>query len=152
MRLDDGSAAETFARMVAALDGPADFVERHESYLPRAGVTRPCVAERDGFVVTMETREIGITAIHLGGGRRRATDLIDPAVGFSAVRPIGSPVAIGEPLALVHAASDADADAAIAALRRMIRIGDAAPPARDVVHHRIGHVAAAGAAGAGGDA
>jgi cytochrome c-type biogenesis protein CcmH/NrfG len=54
----------------------------------------------------------------------------------------------------VHAASDADADAAIAALRRMIRIGDAAPPARHVVHHRIGAVAAEGAAGenAGGDA
>jgi thymidine phosphorylase len=153
-RLDDGSASETFARMVAALDGPADFVERHESYLPRAGATRPCLAERDGFVVTMDTREIGITAIHLGGGRRRATDLIDPAVGFSAVRPVGSPIASGEPLALVHAASDADAGAAIAALRRMIRIGDAAPPTRHVVHHRIGHVAAAGAAGesAGGDA
>jgi thymidine phosphorylase len=145
-RLDDGSAAEIFARMVAALDGPADFVERHESYLPRAGVVRPCLAERDGFVAAMETREIGITAIHLGGGRRRATDLIDPAVGFSAVRPIGSPIAAGEPLALVHAASDADADAAIAALRRMIRIGDAAPPARDVVHHRIGAESAGGGA------
>jgi thymidine phosphorylase len=145
-RLDDGSAAEIFARMVAARDGPADFVERHESYLPRAGVVRPCLAERDGFVAAMETREIGITAIHLGGGRRRATDLIDPAVGFSAVRPIGSPIAAGEPLALVHAASDADADAAIAALRRMIRIGDAAPPARDVVHHRIGAESAGGGA------
>jgi thymidine phosphorylase len=146
MRLDDGSAAETFARMVAALGGPADFVERHESYLPRAGVVRPCLAERDGFIVAMETREIGITAIHLGGGRRRATDLIDPAVGLSAVRPIGSPMAIGDPIAVVHAASDADADAAIAALRRTIRISDAAPPAHHVVHHRIG------AESAGGDA
>jgi thymidine phosphorylase len=146
MRLDDGSAAETFARMVAALDGPADFIERHESYLPRAGVVRPCLAERDGFIAAMETREIGITAIHLGGGRRRATDLIDPAVGFSAVRPIGSPIAIGDPIALVHAASDADADAAIAALRRMIRIGDAVPPARHVVHHRIGAESAGGGA------
>jgi thymidine phosphorylase len=145
-RLDDGGAAETFARMVAALDGPADFVERHESYLPRAGVVRPCLAERDGFIAAMETREIGITAIHLGGGRRRATDLIDPAVGFSAVRPIGSPIAIGDPIAVVHAASDADADAAIAALRRMIRIGDAAPPARDVVHHRISAESAGGGA------
>ncbi|MDR3376337.1 MAG: thymidine phosphorylase, partial [Ancalomicrobiaceae bacterium] len=34
--LDDGRAAEIFARMVAALGGPADFVERSADYLPRA--------------------------------------------------------------------------------------------------------------------
>jgi thymidine phosphorylase len=137
-RLDDGSAAETFARMVAALDGPSDFLERHESYLPRAGVIRPCPAERSGFIAAMETREIGITAINLGGGRRRASDPIDPAVGLSAVRGIGSAVAVGEPLALVHAASEADAAAAIAALTRTIRIADAPPAARPVVRARIG--------------
>ena len=40
-RLDDGSAAETFSRMVAALGGPADFIERHPKHLPAAPVTRP---------------------------------------------------------------------------------------------------------------
>jgi len=137
-RLDDGSAAETFARMVAALDGPSNFLERHASYLPRAGVIKPCVAEESGFIATMETREIGITVINLGGGRRRASDPIDPAVGLSAVRGIGSRIAAGEPLAMVHAASEADAEAAIAALRRMIRIADAPPAVQPVVRARIG--------------
>jgi thymidine phosphorylase len=136
-RLDDGSAAEKFARMVAALGGPADFIGRHHAHLPRADVIRPCVAEASGFIAAMETREIGIAAIHLGGGRRRAHDAIDPAVGFSAVRAIGSPIAAGEPLAIVHAASEADADAAIAALRRAIRIADAPPAARAIVHARV---------------
>jgi thymidine phosphorylase len=137
-RLDDGSAAETFARMVAALDGPSDFLERHVSYLPRAGVIRPCVADESGFITAMETREIGITVINLGGGRRRASDPIDPAVGLSHVRGIGTKIAAGEPLAMVHAASEADAEAAIAALRRMIRIADAPPAVQPVVRARIG--------------
>src|SRR5213079_3587765 len=40
-RLADGSAAEVFARMVAALGGPADFIERHNVHLPLAYVVRP---------------------------------------------------------------------------------------------------------------
>jgi thymidine phosphorylase len=136
-RLEDGSAAETFARMVAALGGPTDFLERHDSYLPRAPVVRPCMAERSGFIATMETREIGIAAINLGGGRRRAGDRIDPAVGFAEVRGIGGAIAAGEPLAMVHAANEADAAAAIAALRQALAIGEALPSMPPVVHARI---------------
>ena len=53
-RLTDGSAAQAFARMVAALDGPADFIERHEHHLGRAPVIRACLAERAGFVAAMD--------------------------------------------------------------------------------------------------
>ena len=38
--LDSGRAAETFGRMVAALGGPADFVERSADHLPKAPVVR----------------------------------------------------------------------------------------------------------------
>jgi thymidine phosphorylase len=136
-RLEDGSAAEIFARMVAALGGPTDFLERHDSYLPRAPVVRPCLAERSGFIATMETRQIGIAAINLGGGRRHAGDGIDPAVGFAQVRGVGGAIAAGEPLAMVHAANEADAAAAIAALRQALAIAEALPSVPPVVHARI---------------
>ena len=44
--LDDGRAAEKFARMVAALGGPDDFLEHPGRYLARAPVIKPCTAER----------------------------------------------------------------------------------------------------------
>jgi thymidine phosphorylase len=136
-RLDDGSAAEVFARMVAALGGPTDFIDRHETYLPRAPVVRACLAERDGFVHKMATRNIGVAVINLGGGRRKTSDRIDHAVGFTEVRPLGHAIRKGEPLALVHAATEHHADAAIAVLRSHIGIADVAPPAQPVVHERI---------------
>jgi thymidine phosphorylase len=136
-RLTDGSAAQAFARMVAALNGPADFIERYEHDLGRAPVIRACLAERAGFIAAMETRQIGIAAIALGGGRRRAGDSIDPLVGFAGIRGIGSAVAAGEPLAFVHAANEEDATVAIASLRAAIRIADTAPPAQPVVRARI---------------
>ncbi len=114
--LDDGSALAHFARMVAALGGPADFVEKPQRYLAAAPVQRPALAARDGWISQVATRELGLLVIELGGGRRRATDRIDHRVGLSAVLGIGAQVHAGEPLAMVHAADEAAAQAAIVGL------------------------------------
>jgi len=135
--LDDGRAAERFARMVAALGGPADFLDRSGRSLGRAKVIKPCTAERAGHVVGMAAREVGIAVVGLGGGRSRADEAIDPAVGLSEVIPVGAAIEAGSPLCLVHAASEAAADQAIATLRAAIRIGDSAPAERPVVIARV---------------
>jgi thymidine phosphorylase len=136
-KLDDGSAAEVFGRMVAALGGPTDFVERHTTHLRAAPVIRECLAEHDGFVAAMTTRDIGVATINLGGGRRKASDPIDHAVGFTHVKSLGHAIRRGEPLALVHAANETDSDAAIAALRTHIRIADSAPAPQPIVRERV---------------
>lgn len=135
--LDDGRATETFARMVCALGGPKDFVDRPDRYLARAPVVKPCLSERDGFVVGMEARQIGLAVVTLGGGRQHADDAVDPSVGITDVIDIGAPIRAGEELCRVHAATEADADAAIAALQSSIRIGETSPPERPVVIGRV---------------
>jgi thymidine phosphorylase len=138
--LVDGRGAEIFARMVAALGGPTDIVERTAHHLPRAREVRACTAARAGMVAGMDARAVGLVVVSLGGGRRRASDTIDPAVGLSDVVGVGRTVAAGDPLALVYAADDAAADAAVAALRQAIRIEDMAPPVPPVIRARIdGH-------------
>ena len=127
--LADGRAAETFARMVSALGGPGDFLEHSARYLGRAPVVKACTAERSGHVAGMDARQVGIAVVELGGGRRHADDAIDTSVGLSEFVDVGRPIQRGEPLCLVHAASDADADEAIALIRRAVRIEEE-PPAR----------------------
>ena len=136
--LTDGRAAEVFGRMVAALGGPADFVEHAGRYLSGAAVIRPCTAERSGHVSGMNAREVGIAVVALGGGRAHADDAIDPSVGLSEMTDIGVPVRAGDPLCIVHAANEADADAAIALVRAAVRIDDARPAPRPVVMERVG--------------
>jgi thymidine phosphorylase len=126
--LDSGEAAERFARMVARLGGPRDVLARGDALLPRAPLQRPLPSPRDGVVAAMDTRAIGLAVVALGGGRARAGDAIDPRVGFSDVRTVGTRVARGEPLAIVHAASDGSADAALRSLQAAIRIADQATP------------------------
>jgi len=135
--LEDGRAAEKFARMVSALGGPDDFLDRPARYLEQAKIVRPCTAERPGTVIGMNAREVGLAVVGLGGGRTHADDAIDPSVGLSKMIDIGTEVQIGSPLCLVHAADDAAAEAGIEEVRRAILIGGPAPAPRPVVIDRI---------------
>lgn len=125
--LESGAAAERFARMVAALGGPADLLEHHQRLLPRAPVQRPIVSPHAGFIRTVDVRALGECVVDLGGGRRTADAVIDHAVGLSAVRGRGERVDQGEALAIVHARNPADADAAARRIHAAFRIGDRAP-------------------------
>jgi thymidine phosphorylase len=131
--LESGAAAERFARMVTALGGPGDLLEHPDRYLPQAPVCQPVYLGQAGVVTAIDARALGLAVVALGGGRRRATDKIDPAVGLSEVRGIGEAVGPDMPFAIVHAASAADAAAASGALKDAVTVaesGDAAAPAR----------------------
>ncbi|WP_312240921.1 thymidine phosphorylase, partial [Pantoea sp.] len=61
--LDNGQAAERFARMVAAQNGPADFIERIDSYLPAPMLSKAVWADRPGIVSAMDTRALGLAVV-----------------------------------------------------------------------------------------
>jgi thymidine phosphorylase len=126
-----GKAAEVFGRMVVALGGPADFVENPANYLPRAPVVRPVHAE--GVLAGLDTRAVGNAIIELGGGRRQVGEKLDLSVGFTQVAPVGSVLDSERPLAVVHAATEADAEAAAANLLAACRFGADAPGSRPVI-------------------
>ena len=135
--LDSGAAIERFAAMVRALGGPADLVEAPRRYLAVGPVTQAVAPARPGRVIAMDARAVGLTITGLGGNRAREDHAIDHSVGLTEIAPIGAEVGPDRPLALVHARTEADADAAAAALRAAIEVGDAAPPPRPVVAGRI---------------
>ncbi len=128
--LADGRAAERFARMVAALGGPADLIDRASVILPQAPVTRPVIAGYSGVVARIDTRAVGLAVVGLGGGRTRPADAVDPRVGFSALLPVGVTVEPDTPLGFVHAATADAADSAAGALSAAYLIADVAPPER----------------------
>ncbi|RZJ08745.1 MAG: thymidine phosphorylase [Rubrivivax sp.] len=136
--LDSGAAAEKFAMMVASLGGPTDLMERPEAYLSAAPVVKPVPAPRAGVVTAMSTRDLGVAIVELGGGRRKAGDAIDMRVGFSAVKPIGTRVAAGEPLALVHAADSAAGDRATASYLAAVALSDTDVAATPMVMAEVG--------------
>ena len=136
--LASGRAAETFGKMVAALGGPADVVENPAKHLEAAPVVRPVPAPTRGVIQAVDTRAVGIAVVDLGGGRARAGDRIDHAVGFTRLAGIGERVGGADaPLALVHGRTEAAADRAAAALGAAYAIGESLVEAAPVVRARI---------------
>lgn len=135
--LDNGKAAEIFGRMVAAQQGPSDFVERYDSYLPTATLSKPVYAEREGIVSAMDTRELGMAVVTLGGGRRRATDSIDYSVGLTDMARLGDRIDAKQPLAVIHANDEESWQQAADAVRGAMTLSDQAPEATPVVYKRI---------------
>ena len=131
--LDNGHALDVFGRMIAALSGPVDLASNPEKYLERAAVILPVLARRDGFIAAIDTRAVGMAVVGLGGGRLNAAAAIDHSVGLSEIAGLGTRLAAGELLAMVHARSRAEAHVAIAAVLDAITIGDAAPGASSCV-------------------
>ena len=135
--LDNGKAAEVFARMVAAQNGPVDFIERMDSYLPAPMLSKAVYADRAGIVSAMDTRALGMAVVSLGGGRQRASDSIDYSVGLSDMTTLGTKIDAQRPLAVIHAASEAQWQQAAEAVKAAITLSDSAPEETPVVYRRV---------------
>jgi thymidine phosphorylase len=135
--LDSGAAAERFVCMVVGLGGPSNLLSPRFTGLARAKVVLDVPAPRAGFVSAMDTRALGVVVVELGGGRRRASDVVDPRVGLSEVLCVGTRVDAGQPLLRVHAATRESAQAALARVAAAIRIADAAPRGKALIVERI---------------
>ncbi|MEQ9606197.1 MAG: thymidine phosphorylase, partial [Kiloniellaceae bacterium] len=73
----------------------------------------------------------------LGGGRRRVEDRVDPAVGFDDLVPLGQVVTAADPIAVVHAADEASAEAAAELLQKAFEIGQTDNDRFPIVRQRI---------------
>lgn len=125
--LENGRAAERFAKMVSALGGPADLLENPDKYLRVAPLIKGVLAPRSGFVAACDTRRVGMIVVALGGGRMRAADVIDFDVGLSDIVSRGTYVNAGDQLAIVHARTDEAVDMALREFEQAVTISDAAP-------------------------
>jgi thymidine phosphorylase len=133
-----GAAAERFDRMVAALGGPAGFLDGFERHLAAAPIVAEVPAPEAGFVTAIDTRALGLAVIELDGGRRSPSDRIDPAVGLDGLLGIGVHVDAGDPLARIHASDEAGRAAAARRVAGAYTLGPVPPEPGPLVLERIG--------------
>ncbi len=131
--LASGHAAERFARMVVALGGPSDLVERPRDHLPVAPIREPIAPVRPGTVREIDARALGLAIVRLGAGRTRPGAAIDPVVGLSDVAAPGESVGGDRPLCIVHARRPEDIARVRAEICDSFELGDAAANPAPVV-------------------
>ena len=135
--LESGAAAECFGRMVAAQGGPADFVDRWPDRLPSAPVMLEIPALADGFITAIDGQALGQAVVQLGGGRLQVGDRVNPSVGLSDLAGLGEEIGAGVPLGMVHAATEAQAEAAIEAVQAAYVMGEVALEEPPLIWKRI---------------
>ena len=134
--LTTGSAVEVLRQLIAAQGGDPAIVD-HPELLAHAPVQHDVLADREGVVTQVEPRALGRVIIELGGGRREVTDSVRPDVGLEVFAKPGARVRRGDRLAVVHARTQAAADAAEPGVRAAIAIGDAAVPPLPLIAWRV---------------
>jgi thymidine phosphorylase len=95
--------------MVVGLGGPSDLLENDDAHLPKANHLTEVKATEDGYISAIDTRNIGLSVVELGGGRMRADQSIDHSVGLTDIVELGQKISKGETLCLIHSKSQADA-------------------------------------------
>ena len=103
--VESGNAAEKFNKMVYALGGKKDFLEKYKSYLSYSSYVEEIKASNIGSISSIETRKLGLLLIELGGGRKNIDDKIDYKVGFENVVSVGDSIDNSTPLLKVHCSS-----------------------------------------------
>ncbi len=104
--LQDGTAWRKFVAMVEAQGGDSTALERLAG-MHRAPVIHELTAPHAGTVTRIDAGTIGRACVALGGGRAKASDAVDFAVGFDRIRKVGDAVAAGEALLRIHARNSA---------------------------------------------
>ncbi|NQY50546.1 MAG: thymidine phosphorylase [Colwellia sp.] len=132
--LSTGLAAEVFDRMVAALGGPKNFVEKPWDSMTKANVIVEVKASQHGYIAQMDTRAVGMSVVGLGGGRTAPTQQVDHTVGFDRILPLGVQVNRGEVIARVHAKDEDSANRAIEQFNNALSYSEETPELPPVIY------------------
>lgn len=109
--LENGSALKKFKQLVQAQGGDASALD-DTSKLPQAPIVEAVPSPADGYIRTIDAREVGLTVVELGGGREKKGDPIDHAVGVMIRHNVGDKVSVGDVLFTLHANDEAKAEVA----------------------------------------
>ena len=99
--LESGKAAEKFSQMVYELGGPIDIIDNPNKYLKNSSKETNIYPEKNGYICEIDTRNLGLIIMELGGGRKKSTDHIDFAVGLTNIASIGEYVDTTNPICTI---------------------------------------------------
>src|SRR4029079_4122018 len=134
--LASGGGVEKLRQIIANQGGDPKVVDDY-SRLPTAPDRDTVTADRDGYVVAMRAESLGRAAVGLGAGRDRLDAAIDPAVGFTVLAPVGTPVKTGDGIIETHHRGGRGLEEARRLLTAAIAIADQPARARPLVLDRI---------------
>lgn len=118
-----GKAIAKFREFAAAQGGSPAFID-DLSLLPQAVYQMEVLCEKDGYITSMDTHQIGMCASLLGAGRKKKGDAIDLSAGIVMHGGIGDWKRRGDRLAVLYTNQKEVLVEASRLLREYIKMGE----------------------------
>ena len=125
--LDSGKALEKLRKNIELQGGNAKVCDKPELLLTKGLVKVPVIATVSGCVSEIDTLAIGNAVAYIGGGRVKAEDSIDHAVGYSCTKKIGDQVVKGDEIGIIFCRRRNQADAVSTKLQNAYKISRVNP-------------------------
>ncbi|MBP3954287.1 thymidine phosphorylase [Gemmata sp. G18] len=124
--LATGTGLDVFRKCIEQQGGDPRVIDDY-SRLPSTDATVHVNTARTGYITAIDAEKVGIAARVLGGGRSRAEDAIDPAVGIIVRAKLGERVTSRDAVFDVHYRDDAKLALSLPLLAEAFQVGDAPP-------------------------
>ena len=124
-----------FRQFVRAQHGSASWIGKKP--LTRAPQVYTAVSTETGYITAIHGRALGELAMHMGAGRARKEDAIDPMVGIRLFKELYDPVRAGEPLFTLYGNSHASMEELAQQAAEQIIISDGPAPVQEPVVSEI---------------
>lgn len=120
--LASGEALERFRRNIECQGGDAGVCDVPEKLLDKDLYKFEIRSETGGFLAEIDASAIGGAIVQIGGGRTKAGDAIDHAVGYACEKNIGDRIAEGEVLGILYSRNENQARQISEKLRNAYKI------------------------------
>ncbi|MEO7673914.1 MAG: thymidine phosphorylase [Pyrinomonadaceae bacterium] len=122
-KLTSGEAFAKFVDNIELQGGDPAICDKPELLLDTNLLEATIGVGTSGVVSGIDTLAIGNAIVQIGGGRNRADDRIDHAVGYASLAKIGDSLQNGQPLGVLYCRNEEQADSIAAALRSSYKLG-----------------------------
>ena len=135
--LDSGEALAKFRHNIELQGGDPAVCDKPEKLLAKGLHKHKIVCDSDGFVAEVDALAVGESICAIGGGRVKAEDKVNHAVGFESVAKIGTAVRKGDLLGIAYARTAADAKRISEKLLNAYKIAAEIPKIRKLIRARF---------------
>lgn len=134
--LSDGSAFKKLKELVLAQGGNISMLD-NTALLPSSPKSLEVKAEKNGYIQSMNSRIIGESAVLLGAGREKKTDIIDYGAGIVLHKKTCDKVSQNDTIATLYAQTDEMLSNAEKLFSTSFTIGNEKPKAKPLIYRTI---------------
>lgn len=124
--LESGEGLNRLRTMLSEMGGDVSYVDEPDKLVAAKRLIPVCL-DGAGYISRLDARSIGMSALLLGAGREKASDIIDPAVGILMKKRCGDFVGEDEPFAYMYVNDETNLAEAMTKLRNAVMLSSEKP-------------------------